>query len=46
MAHDEGGEPESILVRDPHMIVTLILYTASVLVAMNGLKVPFVEAMP
>lgn len=43
LARDEGGEPETLLLRDPHMILTVILYTLSVLMAMSGFAVPFVE---
>ena len=40
---DEGGEPESLLFKDPHIVGSLILFIASVVVAMSGLKLGFLN---
>lgn len=42
-SQDEGGEPETLLFTDPHMIVVLVLFTASAIAAMSGLQIPFIE---
>ncbi len=46
LANDEGGEPENLIFRDPHMAATLALYLVTVVVAMSGLGLPFIEGRP
>jgi 4-hydroxybenzoate polyprenyltransferase len=40
---DEGGEPETLLFSDSHIVVTLILFVFSVALAMSGLKLGFLN---
>ncbi len=41
---NEGGEPESLLLKDPHLWVTVILFVAVAVAAMMGFEVPLVGA--
>lgn len=40
---DEGGEPETLLFRDSHIVASLVLFVASVAVAMSGLRLGFLN---
>jgi 4-hydroxybenzoate polyprenyltransferase len=40
---DEGGEPADILIHDRHMLATILLFLASAIAALNGLRLPFLE---
>jgi 4-hydroxybenzoate polyprenyltransferase len=40
---DEGGEPETILFRDKHMIFSIVMFVAMAVLAMSGFKVPLLE---
>lgn len=42
-ANDEGGEPENLLFADPHLIVSIILFIALLVLATRGIQVPFLE---
>lgn len=39
----DGGEPENVVFGDSHMIVTLLIFLAVALLAMSGLRVPFID---
>lgn len=39
----EGGEPESLLYRDPHILASLILFVATAILAIGGLRIGFLE---
>jgi 4-hydroxybenzoate polyprenyltransferase len=41
---NEGGEPESLLFSDRHILLSVVLFVAMVAVAMMGVPVPFLEA--
>lgn len=43
LAKDEGGEPESLVFRDPHMIVTILLFLASAVFALSGVHIPLID---
>lgn len=40
---DEGGEPEVLLFRDPHMLASVLLFVASAGLAMSGVRLPLLE---
>ena len=40
---DEGGEPESLLFSDRHILLSVVGFIALAAVAMSGLKIPFIE---
>ncbi len=40
---DEGGEPESLLLRDVHLIASVVLFVASVVLAFSGFTMGFVN---
>ncbi|MFY9235323.1 MAG: decaprenyl-phosphate phosphoribosyltransferase [Fimbriimonadaceae bacterium] len=42
-ATDEGGEPESLLFRDPHIVASIVLFVVSIILAMSGLKMEFLN---
>lgn len=44
MGSDQGGEPENLLLGDPHMIVTVVLYLAAAVTALSGDPVPYIDA--
>lgn len=39
---DEGGEPADVLFRDPHLILTIVLFLVAAVAAMSGLKLPLI----
>jgi 4-hydroxybenzoate polyprenyltransferase len=41
---DEGGEPESLLFSDRHILLSVVGFIALAALAMSGIKVPFLEA--
>jgi 4-hydroxybenzoate polyprenyltransferase len=43
---DEGGEPETILFKDPHMIASLVFFIAAAMLAVSGVELPLVERPP
>ncbi len=45
LANDEGGEPENLMFRDPHLVVSVVCFVITVLAAMGGLNIPFIEGM-
>lgn len=40
---DEGGEPESLLFSDRHILLSVVGFVALAAVALSGLKIPFLE---
>jgi 4-hydroxybenzoate polyprenyltransferase len=40
---DEGGEPETLLLKDKHMVASVVLFAISAVVAMSGVDFPLVE---
>jgi 4-hydroxybenzoate polyprenyltransferase len=42
-AKDEGGEPDVLLIRDAHILFSVILFVAAVVLAMTGLRIPILE---
>lgn len=40
----EGGEPDKILLTDPHIIASVILYVLFAVLAMKGLNLPYIES--
>jgi 4-hydroxybenzoate polyprenyltransferase len=42
-SNDEGGEPETLLFTDPHLLASILLFLASVTFAMMTDKFPFIE---
>ncbi|HVT14030.1 MAG TPA: decaprenyl-phosphate phosphoribosyltransferase [Fimbriimonadaceae bacterium] len=40
---DEGGEPETLLYRDPHLLFSIVMFIIAAVLAMSGVKVPLVE---
>jgi len=43
---DEGGEPEQILLRDPHIILSLLLFVVAAMFALSGIRLPLLEYGP
>ena len=41
---DEGGEPETLLFRDRHLLLSVLLFIVSAVLAINGLEVPFITS--
>jgi 4-hydroxybenzoate polyprenyltransferase len=41
---DEGGEPESLLFSDRHILLSVVGFVALAAIAMSGIKIPFLEA--
>jgi 4-hydroxybenzoate polyprenyltransferase len=44
-AYDEGGEPETVLLKDPHIWGSVIGFVAMAALAMSGLEIPLIESM-
>lgn len=42
-SNDEGGEPETLLFSDPHLLASILLFLVSVTFAMMTDKFPFIE---
>ena len=42
---DEGGEPESLLFSDRHILLSVVGFIALAAFAMSGIKIPFLEGM-
>lgn len=40
----EGGEPDRILLKDVHIIATVVLYIVFAILAMKGLSLPYIES--
>ena len=40
---DEGGEPETLLLRDAHLIGSVVLFVLSVILAFSGMTLGFVN---
>jgi 4-hydroxybenzoate polyprenyltransferase len=40
---DEGGEPEDLLFRDPHLVATIVLFVLTAGIAMSGVRLPLLE---
>lgn len=40
---DEGGEPETLLFKDPHMIFSIVMFVVAAVLAMSGMRVPLLE---
>lgn len=40
---DEGGEPETLLFKDPHMIFSIVMFVVAAVLAMSGVKLPLLE---
>jgi 4-hydroxybenzoate polyprenyltransferase len=40
---DEGGEPETLLLRDPHIVGSVVLFILAALIAMSGVQLPILE---
>lgn len=40
---DEGGEPETLLFKDPHIIFSIVMFLLTAVLAMSGVKVPLLE---
>ena len=41
---NEGGEPEMVLVRDRHVIASVVLFVAAAVVAMSGISLPLIDS--
>ena len=41
---DEGAEPETLLYRDRHLLLSVVLFVVSAVLAINGLEVPFITS--
>jgi 4-hydroxybenzoate polyprenyltransferase len=42
-ANDEGGEPETLLFKDKHILASVVLFVVSAIVALSVVKIPLVE---
>jgi 4-hydroxybenzoate polyprenyltransferase len=40
---DEGGEPETLLFKDKHIIFSIVMFVATAVLALSGFKVPLLE---
>lgn len=40
---DEGGEPENLLFRDPHLIASVVLFVVIAMVAVSGVSMPLLD---
>ena len=40
---DEGGEPEEILFKDPHLVASIVLFVIAAAFAMSGMPLPLIE---
>lgn len=40
---DEGGEPENVLFRDPHIQLSVLLFILAALVAISGVNLPLID---
>jgi 4-hydroxybenzoate polyprenyltransferase len=43
LAQDEGAEPAELILRDPHLIFSILGFLATAFLAMSGLQLPIVE---
>ena len=41
---DEGGEPADVLFRDRHLVFSILAFLAAAILAMSGLRLPFLES--
>jgi len=41
LARNEGGEPETLLFKDPHIMATVVLFVLAAFFAMSGVRIPF-----
>jgi 4-hydroxybenzoate polyprenyltransferase len=44
LAQDEGGEPENLLFKDRHLVLSVTLFLVTAVLAMSGFRLPFIEA--
>lgn len=40
---DEGGEPETLLFKDPHMLFSIVMFLVAAVLAMTGMHIPLLE---
>ncbi len=40
---DEGGEPENVLFKDPHILFSILGFAATAILAMSGWRIPLLE---
>jgi 4-hydroxybenzoate polyprenyltransferase len=40
---DEGGEPETLLFKDPHMLFSILMFLVTAVLAMSGVHIPILE---
>src|SRR5579862_5539902 len=40
---DEGGEPETLLFKDPHIIFSIVMFLIAAVLAMSGMRIPLLE---
>lgn len=40
---DEGGEPESLLFKDRHILFSIVMFVLSAVLAMSGFRIPLLE---
>jgi len=41
-SQDEGGEPETLLYKDPHILMSVLLFVLTSVLALSGFKIPLV----
>jgi 4-hydroxybenzoate polyprenyltransferase len=44
LATNEGGEPEVLMFKDPHLRFSVVCFVLATLVALSGLRLPFLES--
>lgn len=43
--YDEGGEPETVLLQDPHIIASILGFVLAAVMAMKGVQVPWIDGV-
>jgi len=41
-SRDEGGEPETLLYKDPHILMSVVLFVLTSILALSGFRIPLV----
>lgn len=42
-SYDEGGEPETVLLQDPHIIGSILGFVVMAVLAMKGIQIPWID---
>ena len=42
-SRDEGGEPADVLLKDPHVLGSVVLFIVAAVLAVSGVQIPLLE---